>query len=503
MAAQIRVSGVRSIRNLALVSLAAGVPRVIGALFFGKEAFGDAYCYIEQVSAMRGKMVAGTFSVADLSGFWLPLYQFVCAIISIAVNQPLYVGRFVSAVAGTGVCILVYLCSLILTSSQRWSVVAALAIALNPFHLQYSYAAMTDIPHALVVMACMYFVLKERWTLAACLGAAAGLVRVDSWLLVALVPAIQFMRQRKVPILSILILSFVPAFWLFVCWKATGDALASFHAHDQYVLARIAAHPGVNRITFLRTMADADRLLYSMNIAVLVGCFTGLWFVFRDWRKSASHDELLRIPNLLVCLLYFFAYLGFFALAYLTKNQSDIWPRYGLILFALGMPVLAYSLQQSLKHSSVVAKAALGTALVIGLVQFKIQAEDLTRFASQTTRAYAIANYLKQEYASDRSIKVFCDSPEVRVLSGIPREQFFDSSGGAPKDNEGFLGFLRAKGVKFLMIPEEPETSTPSQLFPGLVKDAGDVLEGVIPAPDDQRTDSLYRVRAESLPPPR
>ena len=65
MAAQIRVSGVRSIRNLALVSLAAGVPRVIGALFFGKEAFGDAYCYIEQVSAMRGKMVAGTFSVAS------------------------------------------------------------------------------------------------------------------------------------------------------------------------------------------------------------------------------------------------------------------------------------------------------------------------------------------------------------------------------------------------------------------------------------------------------
>ena len=77
----------RSIGILALVGLAAGVPRIMGALLVHKEPFGDAYCYIEQVSGMRWKMVTGTFSVADLFGFWLPLYQFFCTIISLVVNQ--------------------------------------------------------------------------------------------------------------------------------------------------------------------------------------------------------------------------------------------------------------------------------------------------------------------------------------------------------------------------------------------------------------------------------
>ena len=224
----VRVSRVRSIRNLVLVSLIGGLPRIVGALFLHQEPFGDAYCYIERSSVIRAKILAGTFSITDLYGFWLPLYQFFCSIISLIVNQPVYVAKLVSAVAGIGVCVLVYLCSQILTGSQRVALLASLAIALNPFHLQYSASAMTDIPHALMVMGCMYFVLSGRWTLAACFGTAAGLIRLDSWMLILLVPAIQFMRQRKVPVVTTLILCLAPAFWLFVCWAATGDPLASF-----------------------------------------------------------------------------------------------------------------------------------------------------------------------------------------------------------------------------------------------------------------------------------
>src|ERR1700730_1103071 len=303
-----------SIPSLLLLLLAAGVPRVVAAFFLGREPFGDAYCYIEQASAMRREMIAGTFSVTDLFGFWLPLYQLLCSIFSLVVNQPLYVGRLVAAVAGTGVCVLVYLCSHILTSSRRVSLIAALVIALNPFHLQYSAAAMTDIPHALMVMACLYFVLTERWTLAACVGAAACLIRLDSWMLVALVPAIQFMRRRKLPILSTLILASGPAFWLFVCWKATGSPLASFHAHDYYVLVRLAAYPELNQITVARTLIDANRLAYSTNVAVLGGCFAAVWFLVREWRqwrRVAGQDEPATVVNLLVCLLFFFGYLGF------------------------------------------------------------------------------------------------------------------------------------------------------------------------------------------------
>src|SRR5260221_6035921 len=113
-----RVPRKHLIGSLVLVAVTAGLPRVIGALFLHKEPFGDAYCYVEQVSGMRWKLVAGTFSVRDLFGFWLPLYQFFCAIISLLINQPVYIAKLVAAVAGTGVCVFVYLITSILTSSQ-------------------------------------------------------------------------------------------------------------------------------------------------------------------------------------------------------------------------------------------------------------------------------------------------------------------------------------------------------------------------------------------------
>jgi hypothetical protein len=504
MQVQTRLPGVRSARNLILISLTAGVPRIIGALFFQKEPFGDAYCYIEQVTSMRGKMVARVFAVENLYGFWLPLYQFFCAIVSLVVNKPVYVTRLTAALAGTGVCVLVYLCSYLLTSSSRVSLAAFLAIAFNPFHLEYSSSAMTDVPHALLVIGCMYFVLTKRWTLAAVLGAAACLIRLESWMLIAIVPAIEFILQRKVPILTTLILASGPGVWLLICWRATGYPFASFQAHNQYMVARLTAHPEFNQLTLDRIWIDANRLAYSMNIAVLAGCVAGLWLLRREWRKRSKGTTLgdpSNVNDLFVCLSFFFAYLSFILFAYLTKNNTDIWPRYGLVLFTLGLPILAYSAQQFFRERSVLATAILGIAIVVGIFQVKTQTQDLARFLSQTDRSEAIANYLKKEYALDASIRIFCDHPEVRVNSGIPREQFYDSF-HAPTDQEGFVGYLRANGVRFLVIPKESETSTPSQLFPSLVKETGDLFEGVIPAPDERRADSLYRLRAEKPPPP-
>jgi len=498
-------SRILAIRNLILLSLTAGLPRIVAALLVRREPFGDAFSYIETIAANRTDLVAGNFSLNNLYGFWLPLYQFFCSIISVVINQPVYVARFVSVVAGTGVCVLVYLCSRILTSSQRWALIAALAIALNPFHLQYSAAAMTDVPHAVMVLACLYFVLTERWTLAACVGATACLIRLDSWLLVALVPTIQLVRRRRLPILSTLILASAPAFWLLICWKATGNPLASFHAHHAYVLARVAAHPSVVQITLARTWDDAGRFIYAANLAVLAGCFAAVWLVFREWRqwrewiKGQAQGEAPESGNLLVCLLFFFGYVGFTATAYLTKEQSDIWHRYGLLPFALGLPVLTYSAQQVFSSRWVLAQAALVIVLMAGVVQFKIQADDLVRFIRTPDQSQAIASYLKQEYLSDPSIKIFCDQIEVRVSSGIPREQFYDSW-NAPKDREGFLRFLRAKGIKFLVIPYESEQSTARQLFPNLSKEPVAAFEDLMPA-NDSTLDSLYRVRDEKPPP--
>src|SRR6267378_3180970 len=89
-----------------LYSLAA-LPRVIGALWL-PNAFGDAYAYTEQVYYMRRALLGGTFTTANLFGFWLPLYQFVCAIVSAFVGSPFYVPKLVSAASGAGVCLMVF-----------------------------------------------------------------------------------------------------------------------------------------------------------------------------------------------------------------------------------------------------------------------------------------------------------------------------------------------------------------------------------------------------------
>src|SRR5260370_12937840 len=93
----------------ALVALTAGVPRIVAALLVRREPFGDAFSYIETIVANRADLVTGNFSLNNLYGFWLPLYQFFCSIISVVINQPLYVARFVSAVAATAGSVLLYL----------------------------------------------------------------------------------------------------------------------------------------------------------------------------------------------------------------------------------------------------------------------------------------------------------------------------------------------------------------------------------------------------------
>src|SRR5258707_13614887 len=212
-----RESGAHSIRNLILLTLTAGVPRIIGALFVHKEPFGDAYCYIEQATMMRGKIVTGYLAIENLYGFWLPLYQFLCSIVAVPFNQPAYVSRLVAAFAGTGVCLLVYVFSYLLTSSRQWALAAFLAIAFNPFHLEYSFSAMTEIPHALMVILCLYFVITDRWKLAALMAGRARFFRTAFLVLLFTGSAVQAMSGSPLHIMTALILSCVPAILMFIC----------------------------------------------------------------------------------------------------------------------------------------------------------------------------------------------------------------------------------------------------------------------------------------------
>src|SRR2546430_16861742 len=51
-----------------------------------------------------------------------------------------------------------------------------------------------------------------------------------------------------------------------------------------------------------------------------------------------SNEMLPTLPP----LIFFFAFLSLLIFAYLTHQQPIIFPRYGLILFSLGIPILAW-----------------------------------------------------------------------------------------------------------------------------------------------------------------
>src|SRR5437660_5064752 len=95
--------------------LVAAIPRILGA-FFLPNAFGDAYVYIRDIGVISTKLRAGNFSISDLYGFWLPVFQFVSAILNVLVRNGFYSGKVVSAVFGVGVCLLVYIITLEITA---------------------------------------------------------------------------------------------------------------------------------------------------------------------------------------------------------------------------------------------------------------------------------------------------------------------------------------------------------------------------------------------------
>src|SRR5215470_6290566 len=137
--------------QLLLIFIASTIPRIVGAIWL-PNAFGDAYAYTEQTYYLRRALLNGSFSVSSLFGFWLPLYQIICAIISALVGNTFYVPKIVSAICGGGICVLVCAITWELTRSKWLTWIATIAIAVNPYHIFYSSSAMTDVPHAFFIL---------------------------------------------------------------------------------------------------------------------------------------------------------------------------------------------------------------------------------------------------------------------------------------------------------------------------------------------------------------
>ena len=465
------ISG-QSIALWAGLILVSGLPRILGA-FLMPNAFGDAYSYLEFIEAMRSKMADGTFAIKDLFGFWLPMYQFICAATSLLFGHTFYVAKLVSALCGTGVCLLVYLMSMRLTNHRPLSLLAFAAAALNPLHILYSSSSLTDIPHGFLVMACLYFALEKRWKTAAVFAAAAGLMRVESWMLIALLPALQFLFQRRVSLGALGIMGISPLFWFYVCWKATGSAMAYFEARNRYVAEYLTANPAVTTFSSQRLFLDGERLFISTNLAVLCSCLAAALMIVKRMITGGRPKFGIAPPDfggVMATNVFFFSNLGFLLLAYFNGSQPDIWSRYGLIFFTLGLPVMAWTFLAITERRSKIIMAV--ATLAVFAYHTKGQIREVVSCVSEESAKSIVATYLMEVHKNDPGLRIYCEDGQTRFLSGVPADRF-QTSYNLPAEPTALLRRFDEAGVKYAVCTNW-EVSTLTRFFSELREGKGD-----------------------------
>jgi hypothetical protein len=465
-----QVASSQSVLFWTALILVSGVPRVLGA-FLLPNAFGDAYSYFEVIEAMRSKIADGTFAIKDLYGFWFPMYQITCAAISYLFGHAFYVSKLVSALCGIGVCLLVYLITMRLTNHRPLALVAFALASFSPLHILYSATSMTDIPHALLVMACLYFALEKRWNTAAVFAAAAGFMRIESWILIALLPALQFFLERSVSLVACGFMIISPLLWFYISWKAPGNTMAYFEVRNRYIAEYAAANPVVTTFSTQRLRLDAERLLISTNLGVLCSCLVAILLIARRLVQQKFETAAQDFAGVIATTVFFFYNLGFLLFAYFTGRQPDIWSRYGLLFFTLGLPVTAWTFL-AVTQERPRLKFTLAAALsVICVLQTKSQISEAASVISEETARAGIADYLKGAHRDDPGARIYCEDGNVRFLTGIPAERFLTAY-QLPADTTALLKRFDEAGVKYVVC-NTWEVSQLIKLFPELGKGKG------------------------------
>jgi hypothetical protein len=440
----------------------------LSAAFLLPNAERDGYSYAETIAWLSANL--GHLRLADLFGFWLPLFQLTAAIPNVWVHDPLLTGKIVSGLFGAASCVLVFAITQKLTRSVALASLTFVLVVCNPLHILYSAASMTDVPHACLILASVWFCLQERWLFAAIFAAIAESVRIEAWTLILLLPLLQFIRERRVPFIALCLLVLPPLTWLVICHLATGDPLASFADRVRYNASYLDFNPARRSFTLADINRDVIYFLLGANPIVFLAIIAA---------GGLSIFQAIRQPNRLswpatVIIAYAFALFGFVLLAYITKRQPVLFPRYGLIFFTLGLPLLAWLLQFVLAHwkrfrlAQCAAVAAIALSLWQSMRQIPVIFKVLDDFRAHQQVAQVIAAALQQSH--EENFRCFADDAAIRVLSGLPVERFAQSNTTpltVRQNAADFETYLHQQNVTYLVFTAI-EDSLPVTFYPEL-----------------------------------
>jgi Gpi18-like mannosyltransferase len=226
------------------------------AVFWLPNAEQDGYSYAEKIAWLTANLAHLHWQ--DLYGFWLPLFQLASACLNVCLGNALLAGKILSSVCGAVSCVFVFAITKRLSNNLVLACVMFALIVLNPLHVLYSAACMTDVPHVCLVLASLWFLLQERWIGAAVFAALAGSVRLESWALIPLLPLLQLFRQRRVSPVVLVLLILPPLLWLAISYSARGDSFAYFADRTRYHANYLDFYPTRHGFALADLKVDSD-----------------------------------------------------------------------------------------------------------------------------------------------------------------------------------------------------------------------------------------------------
>lgn len=478
----------------------------LAAAFLLPNAEQDGYSYAEIIARFSAQFSAGHFQLTDLFGFWFPMFPLTAAIPNLWIDNSLVTGKVLSALCGAGSCVIVFAITQRITRSVALAYLAFALIIINPFHLLYSAACMTDVPSSFLVLASLWSLLRRRWVLAAIFAALAGCVRIEPWALILLLPLIQFAFERRISIAAMIILILPPFAWLTISYYATGDAFAYFAARAHYHANYLDFYPTRHGFAFADIRQDTDYFLLGANrIVVLAIIATAILSILRAVRGRRLMPLSAAAPLAFAAALF-----GFLFLAYVTKRQPVILPRYGLIFFPLGLPLLIWLTGLSIKRwpRSPLLKLGVFAIIVLCIRETKGQVDTIWKVRADFRAHQQIAHVLTAAFNQfpNTEQRCFSDDVGVRVLCRLPVDRFVRSTFAPPsawQDAAVFESYLEETHVTYLVFTRT-EDSLPAKLFPELgssVQAASGKFQLVAFAPSPFASDVwLYRLRDTEPP---